>query len=399
MSKKEYINYQSKEILHIHELSKLDDMKLLKYRPDLWEIWDFEKNNNEGSSIYDVHKLSSKHFWVKCKNCNISFTKRCFELMSNRECHNCKLLKNRYPNIFNQLHKVKNKNINLDKLTYGSRIEVWWTGECGHEWKRQVKRRTTYNEGCIYCNGNKNILKGFNDMWTTNPEDGYKYMQTSNKYTDWKCKCGCIIKNKRISTTKNYGLPCSRCSDGFSFAEKLMSSVLTQVGLEFIIEKSFKWSDRKRYDFYIPSLNCIIEMHGNQHYDAIFHRGVTRNLEQEKINDYYKNKLAIENGIDIYIVINSKVSELEYIKSNILSSELSTILDLSMVDWNIALKETSNSYMIKCLNYWNSGIKSVPEITKISGLSESTVRKYLKTLTILGLCDYYTKMDLEKLKK
>ena len=51
------------------------------------------------------------------------------------------------------------------------------------------------------CNGGTNtVIVGINDMWTTNPElaslladpnDGYKYMQSSGHKVKWKCKnCG-----------------------------------------------------------------------------------------------------------------------------------------------------------------------------------------------------------------
>ena len=59
--------------------------------------------------------------------------------------------------------------------------------------------------GCGCCNG-KVVVKGINDMWTTNPElakllvnpdDGYKYTSTSGKKVDWRCPiCNTIIYSK-----------------------------------------------------------------------------------------------------------------------------------------------------------------------------------------------------------
>jgi len=44
-----------------------------------------------------------------------------------------------------------------------------------------------------------------------------------------------------------------------------MSCVLDELLVLYETEVQFDWSDNKRYDFYLPEYNAIIEMHGKQH--------------------------------------------------------------------------------------------------------------------------------------
>lgn len=59
------------------------------------------------------------------------------------------------------------------------------------------------------------------------------------------------------------GHDCPICGDYITFPEKIIISLLKYLHIEFEPQKKFKWSNKKRYDFYIPSINCIIETNGN----------------------------------------------------------------------------------------------------------------------------------------
>ena len=138
------------------------------------------------------------------------------------------------------------------------------------------------------------IVIGENDMWTTNPdlarqllnpEDGFKHSQGSNFRVDWKCmECDKIHFNKVIKRVKNEGLNCDICSHTVKFPERVMIAVLSQLDIEFIHDKPFKWSNHKRYDFYLPDYNTIIETHGGQHYDRGFEGIGGNTLEEEQKN-------------------------------------------------------------------------------------------------------------------
>ena len=72
------------------------------------------------------------------------------------------------------------------------------------------------------------------------------------------------------------------------------------------MQKTFDWSQRKRYDFYIEEINTIIVVHGDQHYANSFESIGGKTLEKEIENDALKQRLAIENGMNNDIVRDAR---------------------------------------------------------------------------------------------
>lgn len=303
------------------------------------------------------------------------------------------------------LQKLKDKNIPYMPLEEykGMNTKIKWL--CYKD-SRHIFLQTPWNVlhknyGCSFCSGHQ-VLRGYNDLWTLrpdiakmllNPEDGYLYTINSNYKTDWKCPdCGLVIKDKFIYDVSKNGLRCKNCSDGMSYAEKFIYDFLRQLKLEFLYDRAFDWSNNKRYDFYIPKFDMIIETHGEQHYVERFNfKNSSRNsrsLLEEIANDDFKMNLAIQNGIKIYIPLNCSVSSLEFIKTSVLHSELNTIFDLSAIDWNKCHLYALTSTTIYVCNLWNSGMKNTSEICKHTGFALRTVIKKLKLGTEIGLCDY-----------
>lgn len=187
--------------------------------------------------------------------------------------------------------------------------------------------------------------------------------------------------------TSNNGFQCDSCRDGISYPEKFIRSILNQSGLFYETEKTFDWSKNKRYDFYIPSMSCIIETHGNQHYEEC--SLTKRTLKEEKENDAMKNNLAKNNGILIYIELDCRFSEYEYIKKSIQNSKLINIVDFEKIDFNRVLLETNDDILIEICNDWNN-LKEhkLYDFSKRYNLDERTVSKYLKYGEKLGICKY-----------
>lgn len=248
------------------------------------------------------------------------------------------------------------------------------------------------NSGCPVCD-NKKIVKGINDIATTHPEyvkyfanieDTYKYSHGSNKKVLMKCPdCG-YEKNMIISNLRKKGFGCHKCSDGKSYPEKFVFGLLEQINVEFETEKVFDWVKDKRYDFYIPELDCIIEVHGEQHYkDCNW-----GSFENTNKNDNLKQQLAINNNIKKYITIDCRESNLEWIRDNILNSELANMFDLSKVNWLKCHEFACGNRVKEACDLWNSGAGSTKEISEIMKLEKPTIIKYLKQGTELGWCDY-----------
>ena len=260
--------------------------------------------------------------------------------------------------------------------------------------------------GCPVCS-NRKVFKGVNDMWTTNPElakllanpdDGYKYTQSSHHHLDWKCPdCGNIIKNREIKSINNRGLCCPKCSDGISYPEKFMYNLLQQLNVNFVYQLShitFDWCKGHnydvKYDFYIPSINCIIETHGLQHYDN--NNGCWDNTtEQQQENDKFKKQLAIENNIKNYIVIDCRYSNIEWIKNSILNSKLLELFDLSNVNWTEINKQSYKSIIKEVCDMWKIGVKNTNILHHKFKLNICCIREYLHRGEKLGWCDYNPK--------
>lgn len=217
----------------------------------------------------------------------------------------------------------------------------------------------------------------------------YKVSSGSNQKIEFICDRCEFHEPRFINNVVRTGFyNCPRCSDGFSYPEKYVLNVLIQTGITFQREKIFKWSNSKRYDFYIPSKNIIIEAHGEQHYKGNFNSLGGRNLEEETMNDIHKEKLALSNGITNYIVIDCRKSESNFIKTNLLDSELVNHLDLSDIDWLKCHEYACDSLVYICCQLWCEGIRNTSEIGNMLMIDRSTVALYLKQGVELGWCDY-----------
>lgn len=222
-----------------------------------------------------------------------------------------------------------------------------------------------------------------------NQEVADKLTYGSNKKERFICRlCGDISEKKSIANVVRRGFRCSKCSDGISYPEKFMISVLNQLELDFQYRKTFNWASDKEYDFYIPSLKCIIETHGEHHYKYGFASFGEKTLEDEKENDRLKRNYANFNGIEHYIEINCSDSSLLFIRDNILDSKLVDIINVSNVDWNKCLEFVYDSLIKVTSDLWNEKYGSVEKISNKLNLSMYTIYRYLKIGTKLGWCSY-----------
>ena len=256
------------------------------------------------------------------------------------------------------------------------------------------------SRGCPCCS-NKIIQKGINDIATTNPEmihyfknkeDVYKYGKGSHKKVPMICP-GCKHEKKMsIEELFQFGFSCNKCSDGVSYPEKIMHNLLSQLNINFITQlskKNFKWCEKYRYDFYFEYNNkkYIIETHGLQHYKKAFTYDGAKTLSEQIEIDKIKEKLAMCNGIDEYIIIDCRKSDLDWIKNNVLNSKLNGIFNLEDINWAECEKFAKTSFVIKVCEYWNK-TKCIKYTCEKFNLSKGTVQRYLKIGTRLSLCDY-----------
>lgn len=299
---------------------------------------------------------------------------------------------------------IKRNGENFIRQLKGYKYECLICGDKREKTEDEIKRN-----GCNVCAGHE-ISKGYNDLWTKRPdvarllkypEKGYLVGLGSGSSEEiFICPICNSEQSQILNNVCKQGFSCKICGDGISYPEKFMSNVLTQIGIKFKKSKTFNWSKnvehknnklsgKKIYDFYIPSLNMIIETHGEQHYRYC---GFERTLEEEQENDRLKEQLAMNNGIKNYITIDCRKSDLEFIKHNILNSNLVNFYDLNKIDWEICNKNSTQSTVKIACELWEEG-NSIKEISKTLHIHEGTIRVYLKKGAKMGWSSYDSKVS------
>lgn len=290
------------------------------------------KNN---ISPFEISKCSSRYVWIKCDNSNghEDYRVRAYNFTNGYRCPYCAGKKVDYFNSFGykNSHLVKNwgdKNkITPFEVTNGSSKKVWFKcDDCGHERKIRV-----YNVSA-------------------------------------------------------HGYTCTNCGDNLSYPNKFIYALMKQLNVDFIPEMKFSWSNGKVYDVYVPSINCIIENHGRQHYDETW---MGKPLKEEKENDILKARLAKENGIAHYIVLDCRESKKEWIKHSVMNCELPSLMGFSEsdIDWDECDRFTLTNICKSVCELWNSG-HSVLKIANEVKCSRSRVSRLLNKGTVLGWCQY-----------
>lgn len=103
--------------------------------------------------------------------------------------------------LMKEYNYAKNVDLDLDKITIGTKKKIWWKCSLGHEWQSAVGSRSN-GVGCPYCS-NRKVLRGYNDLASTNPnvanewdyEKNIGLLPTmissgSNKTVWWICSLG-----------------------------------------------------------------------------------------------------------------------------------------------------------------------------------------------------------------
>ena len=103
-----------------------------------------------------------------------------------------------------------------------------------------------------------------------------------------------IIPNSHIMSKTG----CPRCRE--SYGERLIANCLTELGLNFKKEYSFKGS-KYRFDFYLPGHNVLIEFHGIQHYLPVERFGGADGHFATVVRDIAKTVLAQKKNIPLLV--------------------------------------------------------------------------------------------------
>ena len=272
--------------------------------------------------------------------------------------------------------------------------------KCGKEsWRDEC--RINSNVGCSVCYGN-DVLPGYNDIVTVAPwmikyfpngeEDAKLYTPCSNKKVTVICPdCG---RRKKIiigNIYKRHNIQCV-CGDKMRYPNKFLFSFFEQLGANFTPEKTFDWSENRRYDDYIILPNgetLICENHGGFHYFENNYKISKITLEEQQEIDRIKQELALNNGITYYVQLDCRYSDKDWIKKSIENSILAELFDLSKVDFDKCdLFATKNLAKTVC-DYRRDNPEALDvDIAKHFNIGIDATRTYLLKGDKLGWCKY-----------
>ena len=141
---------------------------------------------------------------------------------------------------------------------------------------------------------------------STRPED------IKNLNSIWKCRCDCgaitYVRSNYLLSGHTSSCGCQRFTfngKGGSQGEQLIASILDKNKIEYEREKIFKdlRQGLYRFDFYIPSLQSVLEYNGEQHYKytSVFYKNKSDFLKAQE-RDRRKLAYCLANNIKAYCI-------------------------------------------------------------------------------------------------
>jgi hypothetical protein len=182
-----------------------------------------------------------------------------------------------------------------------------------------------------------------------------------------------------------------------------MRSVLDQLYIKYIEEYTPIWSNKQRYDFYLPNYNLIIEIDGGLGHGKKIHNKSTLNIEQSLEIDNFKDINAQNHGINV-IRIDADISDITYMSTQIVVA-LNDIINLDNINWDICNEFATRNIVKEICEYYEQVKPITPtDIAKHFNIKRrQTVYEYLKKGTKIGWCNYdkiisYQSRELKRLK-
>lgn len=242
----------------------------------------------------ELSKEKKKIYW-KCKcSCGRAKSIRADVLKKIQTCGECK--KDLTNQIFGRLTALEKGK--KDKAGH----QYWLCKcECGNLVEinsDNLRRGLTKSCGCLHAEKAHQLT--FQDI--TGQRFGklttIKYfIKNSKTYWECQCDCGnhCIIAGSNLKNGHTQSCGCIN----YSIGEQNIISILKAHNIFFIKEYRFSDLPNRRYDFYLPQYNRLIEFDGKQHNEIT---GWYKNIEDFKLaqqRDIEKNNYAIKHNIQL----------------------------------------------------------------------------------------------------
>lgn len=124
---------------------------------------------------------------------------------------------------------------------------------------------------------------------------------------------------------------CPVCFYKKSKGEALINEFLSINNIEYHKEFTFPDLKNRRFDFYIPSLNVVIEYDGIQHFTPVEHFGGVSEFNARKRRDLEKNQYCLKNNISLYRLPYSILDNLNEVLHKIFKEKSSTTIEKYLI--------------------------------------------------------------------
>lgn len=243
----------------------------------------------------EMSKLKKRIFW-KCQcSCGRNKSIRGDMLKKTKTCGECR--KDLMNQKFGRLTPLKKGK--KDKASHQFWICKCDCGNIVEVNSDNLRRGLTQSCGCLFKERMHEAV--FKDI--TNQRFGKLIAQSykiENQKTYWYCQCDCgnfvwvALSNLSNGHTQSCG-----CIN-YSIGEANIAQVLLTNNIEFKTQYIFQDFPKRRFDFYLPHFNRLIEFDGIQHYEykANWHQSLDE-YKKAKDRDIEKNEYAKLNNIDL----------------------------------------------------------------------------------------------------
>jgi very-short-patch-repair endonuclease len=291
--------------------------------PDLAKEW--HPTKNEEKNILNFRAFSGESVWWLCPNtCKEGCPHEWKTAINNRTslntgCPFCKVcplkicehmsIQYTHPNITNEWHPSKNGNKIPSQFIKGSHDLIWWLCPntcpegCPHEWEAAINNRCVAGTGCPYCSKIRSKCCKHTSFMVTHPFVASEWDYKKNEIDPFTRTSGVTDKVWWICTKNNChswdSSIVKRCHDnrGCPVCRYKTESKLFEYLTKFFKEVKRQFTiincKRKLFDFYIPEINVIIELDGDQHFTQVSNWTPP---EESLNNDIFKMKKATELG-------------------------------------------------------------------------------------------------------
>ena len=276
--------------------------------PEIAKEWDIEKNGDlkptditAGSSKKVFWKCEKGHEWESSpkerkrgQNCPYCSNKRVLKGYNDLYTY---CINNNLDDVILEFDNKKNK-FTMKDITAGSDKETWWICPNGHSYQSSPSRRVMKGSGCGICSHNI-LVKGVNDLATTNPEIAKEWDIKKNKVKPDEVMAGSNIKKYWFICPKGHsyqttvlgrkrGTNCPQCNieKHTSFPERSIYYYLKK----YIKDVEYSYHNpiigRKEIDIFLPKWNFGIEYDGRA-----WHKDIRRDID--------KDELCLKKGITL----------------------------------------------------------------------------------------------------